>query len=55
MLVTSLLIVSLFALLGSGVWIGLTLAVLKAKGMAVEPPSAALKADMQKVGETMVK
>ena len=32
-----------------------TLAVLKAKGMAVEPPSAALKADMQKVGETMVK
>lgn len=32
-----------------------TLAVLKAKGMAVEPPSAALKADMQKVGESMVK
>ena len=32
-----------------------TLAVLKAKGMAVEPPSAALKAVMQKVGETMVK
>jgi TRAP-type C4-dicarboxylate transport system substrate-binding protein len=32
-----------------------TLAVLKANGMAVEPPSAALKADMQKVGETMVK
>jgi TRAP-type C4-dicarboxylate transport system substrate-binding protein len=32
-----------------------TLAVLKAKGMAVEPPSTALKADMQKVGETMVK
>lgn len=32
-----------------------TLAVLKANGMAVEPPSVALKADMQKVGETMVK
>ena len=32
-----------------------TLAVLKAKGMVVEPPSTALKADMQKVGETMVK
>ncbi|MCB4366102.1 TRAP transporter substrate-binding protein [Hydrogenophaga taeniospiralis] len=32
-----------------------TLAVLKAKGMAVEPPSTTLKADMQKVGETMVK
>jgi TRAP-type C4-dicarboxylate transport system substrate-binding protein len=32
-----------------------TLAILKANGMAVEPPSAALKADMQKVGETMVK
>ena len=32
-----------------------TLAVLKAKGMAVEPPSTALKADMQKVGESMVK
>ncbi|MCV0438062.1 MAG: TRAP transporter substrate-binding protein [Hydrogenophaga sp.] len=32
-----------------------TLATLKANGMAVEPPSAALKADMQKVGETMVK
>jgi TRAP-type C4-dicarboxylate transport system substrate-binding protein len=32
-----------------------TLAVLKANGMSVEPPSAALKADMQKVGETMVK
>ena len=32
-----------------------TLATLKANGMAVEPPSAALKADMQKVGETMLK
>jgi TRAP-type C4-dicarboxylate transport system substrate-binding protein len=32
-----------------------TLAILKANGMAVEPPSAALKADMQKVGDTMVK
>ncbi len=32
-----------------------TLAILKANGMAVEPPSATLKADMQKVGETMVK
>jgi TRAP-type transport system periplasmic protein len=32
-----------------------TLAVLKANGMSVEPPSAQLKADMQKVGETMVK
>ncbi len=32
-----------------------TLAILKANGMAVEPPSAALKADMQKVGETMLK
>ena len=32
-----------------------TLAVLKAKGMVVEPPSTALKADMQKVGESMVK
>jgi TRAP-type C4-dicarboxylate transport system substrate-binding protein len=32
-----------------------TLAILKTNGMAVEPPSAALKADMQKVGETMVK
>jgi TRAP-type C4-dicarboxylate transport system substrate-binding protein len=32
-----------------------TLATLKANGMTVEPPSAALKADMQKVGETMVK
>ena len=32
-----------------------TLATLKANGMAVEPPSATLKADMQKVGETMVK
>jgi TRAP-type transport system periplasmic protein len=32
-----------------------TLAILKANGMAVEPPSAALKSDMQKVGETMLK
>lgn len=32
-----------------------TLAVLKANGMSVEPPSAALKADMMKVGETMLK
>jgi len=32
-----------------------TLAILKTNGMAVEPPSAALKADMQKVGETMLK
>jgi TRAP-type transport system periplasmic protein len=32
-----------------------TLATLKANGMAVEPPSAQLKADMQKVGETMLK
>lgn len=32
-----------------------TLAILKANGMAVEPPSAALKTDMQKVGETMLK
>lgn len=32
-----------------------TLATLKANGMAVEPPSAALKADMQKVGEAMLK
>jgi TRAP-type C4-dicarboxylate transport system substrate-binding protein len=32
-----------------------TLATLKSNGMAVEPPSTALKADMQKVGETMVK
>jgi TRAP-type C4-dicarboxylate transport system substrate-binding protein len=32
-----------------------TLATLKANGMTVEPPSATLKADMQKVGETMVK
>ena len=32
-----------------------TLATLKANGMAVEPPSAALKADLQKVGETMLK
>lgn len=32
-----------------------TMAVLKAKGMTIEAPSAQLKADMQKVGETMVK
>lgn len=32
-----------------------TLAVLKANGMSVEPPSATLKADMVKVGETMLK
>ena len=32
-----------------------TLATLKTNGMAVEPPSAALKTDMQKVGETMLK
>jgi TRAP-type transport system periplasmic protein len=32
-----------------------TLQVLKNNGMSVEPPSAQLKADMQKVGETMVK
>jgi len=32
-----------------------TLAVLKANGMTVEPPSAQLKADLQKVGETMLK
>jgi TRAP-type C4-dicarboxylate transport system substrate-binding protein len=32
-----------------------TMAVLKANGMTIEPPSAQLKADMQKVGETMVK
>ena len=32
-----------------------TLAILKTNGMAVEAPSAALKADMQKVGDTMVK
>lgn len=31
-----------------------TLATLKANGMAVEPPSAALKADLQKVGATML-
>ena len=29
--------------------------ILKTNGMAVEAPSAALKADMQKVGDTMVK
>lgn len=32
-----------------------TLAVLKANGMAVEPPSATLKTDMMKVGDTMLK
>jgi len=32
-----------------------TLAVLKANGMTVEPPSATLKADMMKVGDTMLK
>ncbi len=32
-----------------------TMAVLKANGMTIEPPSAQLKADMQKVGETMVR
>jgi hypothetical protein len=31
------------------------MAVLKANGMTIEPPSAQLKADMHKVGETMVK
>ena len=31
-----------------------TLNTLKANGMSVEPPSAALKADMQKVGATML-
>ena len=32
-----------------------TLATLKARGMTVAPPSAQLKADLQKVGETMLK
>jgi TRAP-type C4-dicarboxylate transport system substrate-binding protein len=32
-----------------------TMAVLKANGMTIAPPSAQLKADMQKVGETMIK
>jgi len=32
-----------------------TLATLKANGMTISPPSAQLKADLQKVGETMVK
>ncbi len=32
-----------------------TLEVLKANGMTVTPPSAALKADLKKVGDTMVK
>ncbi len=31
-----------------------TMAVLKANGMTIEPPSAALKADLQKVGATML-
>jgi TRAP-type C4-dicarboxylate transport system substrate-binding protein len=31
-----------------------TLATLKTNGMSVEPPSAALKADLQKVGATML-
>jgi TRAP-type C4-dicarboxylate transport system substrate-binding protein len=31
------------------------MAVLKANGMTISPPSAQLKADMEKVGETMVK
>ncbi|MGC4398074.1 TRAP transporter substrate-binding protein [Hydrogenophaga sp. T2] len=31
-----------------------TMATLKANGMSVEPPSAALKADLQKVGATML-
>ena len=31
-----------------------TLATLKANGMSVEPPSAALKSDLQKVGATML-
>ena len=32
-----------------------TLEVLKANGMTVTPPSAQLKADMKKVGDTMLK
>jgi TRAP-type transport system periplasmic protein len=32
-----------------------TMAVLKANGMTIEAPSAQLRADMQKVGETMVR
>lgn len=32
-----------------------TMAVLKANGMTIEAPSAQLKADMQKVGDTMLK
>lgn len=32
-----------------------TLATLKANGMIIEPPSAQLKADMKKVGETMLR
>lgn len=32
-----------------------TMAVLKANGMTIEPPSAQLKTDMQKVGDTMLK
>jgi TRAP-type transport system periplasmic protein len=31
-----------------------TMAVLKANGMTIEPPSAALKSDLQKVGATML-
>ncbi len=31
-----------------------TMAILKANGMTIEPPSAALKADLQKVGATML-
>jgi len=31
-----------------------TMATLKANGMTIEPPSAALKADLQKVGATML-
>jgi TRAP-type C4-dicarboxylate transport system substrate-binding protein len=32
-----------------------TLEILKANGMTVTPPSAQLKADMKKVGDTMLK
>jgi TRAP-type C4-dicarboxylate transport system substrate-binding protein len=31
------------------------MAVLRANGMTIEAPSAQLRADMQKVGETMVR
>ena len=34
---------------------GESIAKLKAGGMTIEPPSAQLKADMAKVGETMLK